>query len=258
MSNSTDLLWSSVMAQSGPDRLWQISNLYHHERRYVADLRLVETLAPVGSRIVEIGAAPCQMTALLALGGHSVIGVDVDPGRVTGIVDAFGLDVRRCDVERSPLPFDDSSFDCALLCETFEHLRIDPAFVVAEINRVLKPGASLLLTTPNVYSLPSVGRYLLGRSIADPLTEYGKLRNVGHMGHVREYSAAEVRRFLAGHGLAAQSVDFRYDGRVDGWKRRLVHLTFRALPRRFSREIVIVARKVSDAPRLAPLVPLAG
>jgi hypothetical protein len=69
-----------------------------------------------------------------------------------------------------------------MLCDTFEHLRIDPAFVLSEINRVLAPGAALVLTTPNVYSLPSLGRFLLGRSIADPLTEFGKLRNLGHMG----------------------------------------------------------------------------
>ncbi len=109
------------------------------------------------------------MTALLKLAGYATVGVDIDPERVGDLIRRFDLDVRRCDIERSPLPFDDERFACVMLCDTFEHLRIDPAFVLSEINRVMVPGGALLLTTPNVYSLPNLARFLLGRSIADPL-----------------------------------------------------------------------------------------
>lgn len=245
------------MAQTGPMRAWHIGNLYNHERRYCEDLRLIKALAPAGP-ILEVGSAPCHMTALMQLSGHATVGVDVDPDRVASLVRQFGLDMHRCDVERSALPFGDGAFACVLLCETFEHLRIDPAFVLSEINRVLAPGAPLLLTTPNVYSLPSLGRFLLGRSIADPVEEYGKLRNIGHMGHVREYSAREVARFLTASGLAVQSIDYRSDGIPRGWKRKLLYLAYRVVPRRFRREIVIVARKVTPGPRLSPLVPIAN
>lgn len=250
-----EVLWQAVMAQTGPARAWHIDNLYNHQRRYQEDLRLVAALAPVGT-ILDLGSAPCHMTALLKLHGHAAVGVDLDPDRVADLVRQFDLDVRRCDMERSALPFADDSVACVLLCETFEHLRIDPAFVLSEINRVLAHGAPLLLTTPNVYSLPSLGRFLLGRSIADPVEEYGKLRNIGHMGHVREYSAREVVRFLAACGLAVESTDYRSDAIARGWKRKLLHLVYRLAPRRFRREIVIVARKVGPGPRLAPLVPM--
>lgn len=249
------VLWRTVVAQTGPMRAWHMSNLYNHERRYREDLRLIQALAPVGP-ILEVGSAPCHMTALMQLSGYATVGVDLDPARVEDLVRHFGLDLRRCDVERSALPFADESFACVLLCETFEHLRIDPAFVLSEINRVLASGAPLLLTTPNVYSLPSLGRFLLGRSIADPLQEYGKLRSIGHMGHVREYSAREVARFLAASGFAVQSIDYRSDGIPRGWKRKLLHLLYRVVPARFRREIVIVARKVTPGPRLSPLVPI--
>ncbi len=252
---AVDLLWQFVLAQSGPASVWHKSNLYAHERRYREDLRLIDRLAPSGP-ILEVGSAPCHMTALMQLCGHQAVGVDVDPERVADIVRHFDLDVRQCDAERSALPFADDAFACVLLCETFEHLRIDPAFVLSEITRVLAPGAPLLLTTPNVYSLPSLGRFLLGRSVADPLQEYGKLRRLGHMGHVREYSAREVARFLTASGLAVESIDYRSDGMVRGWKRRLLHLAYRVVPRRFRREIVIVARKATSGPRLDPLVPV--
>ena len=197
------------------------------------------------------------MTALLKLSGYPTVGVDVDPGRVAELVRQLRLDVRRCDVERAPLPFGDDAFECVMLCEVFEHLRIDPAFVLSEVNRVLAPGATLLLTTPNVYSLPSLGRFVLGRSIADPVEEFGKLRGLGHMGHVREYSAREVAHFLEAFGFAVRSIDYRSHASQSGWKRRLLRMLYRLAPRRFRREIVVVARKASPGPRLAPLVPAA-
>lgn len=248
------ILWEAVGRQSGPSRGWHSNDLYNHERRYLADLRLIAALAPAGT-ILEVGSAPCHMTALLKLYGYRTVGIDVAPERVGDLIRQFGLDVRRCDIERSALPFGDDAFACAMLCETFEHLRIDPAFVLSEIHRVLAPGAPLVVTTPNVYSLPSLGRYLLGRSIADPVEEFGKLRHVGHMGHVREYSAREVARFLHSCGFAVQSIDYRYHANARGWKKKLLRIAYRLAPRRFRREIVVVARKAGAGPRLAPLVP---
>jgi SAM-dependent methyltransferase len=253
---AVEALWQTVLAQTGPVQDWHVDNFYHHAARYLDDLRLIEALAPSGS-ILEIGSAPCHLTALMKMTGYAPVGVDINPDRVADFIRQFELDVYRCDVERSPLPFGDDAFPFALLCETFEHLRIDPAFVISEISRVLAPGGQLLLTTPNVYSLPSLARYLLGRSIADPAEEFGKLRRLGHMGHVREYSAREVARFLAGLGLRVESMGYRSDGIARDWKRKLLHVAYRVTPRRFRREIVVVARKVGPSPRLAPLVPLA-
>ncbi|MDL2337926.1 MAG: class I SAM-dependent methyltransferase [Pseudomonadota bacterium] len=254
--SALESLQNAVDTLAGPAQAWHRHDLHNHRRRYLADLRCITALNPRGA-ILEIGSAPCHMTALLKLSGHLAMGVDVDPSRVADLIRHFDLDVRHCDVERSSLPFDDDSIGCVLLCETFEHLRIDPAFVLSEIHRVLAPGASLLLTTPNVYSLPSLGRFLLGRSIADPWEEFDKLRNLGHMGHVREYSAREVARFLEASGFALQSIDYRHHANARGWKSRLLHIAYRCLPRRFQREIVVVARKASAGARLMPLVPLA-
>lgn len=245
---------SAVRVQSGFARDWHLSNLVAHEERYRADLRNVASLDPDGS-ILELGSAPCHMTAFLRLSGYSVIGVDIAPERVGDFIEQMSLDVRRCDMERSSLPFADDQFKGVLLCDTFEHLRIDPAFVMSEISRVLCFGGFLLLTTPNVYSLPSVARYALGKSIADPLTEYGKLRGLGHMGHVREYSAREVTRFIAGCGLVVESVDYRYQPNNRSRRGKMLGIAYKLVPRRFHRDIVVVARKFAEGPRLEPLSP---
>lgn len=252
----TQTLWSILNALTSPAHNWHIDDYYNHERRYLADLRLLATLAPAGP-VLEIGSAPCHMTALMKLSGFTAVGVDLEPERVVDLIRQLDLDVRPCDIERSALPFSDDTFNCALFCEVFEHLRIDPAFVLSEINRVLAPGALLILTTPNVYSLPSFGRFLLGKSIADPVTEFGKLRALGHMGHVREYSAREVERFLVNAGFTVQSTDYRYHANTQGGKRKLLQMAYRLAPRHFRREIVIVARKTAASQRLEALLPIA-
>lgn len=48
------------------------------------------------------------------------------------------------------LPFDDNFFDACVSFEVFEHV-FNPEAVLAELKRVLKPGGSLVITTPFVY-----------------------------------------------------------------------------------------------------------
>jgi SAM-dependent methyltransferase len=49
------------------------------------------------------------------------------------------------------IPLPDAHFDCALSSEVFEHI-FNPHEVLKELNRVLKPGAKLLVTCPFVWN----------------------------------------------------------------------------------------------------------
>lgn len=223
-----------------------------HRARYRSDaLRVLETAG--GGPVLEVGAMPCHATALLSLCGVPVVGVDLDPARAQALIDAFSLDVRRCDVEREPLPFADASFGTVLFAETFEHLRIDPQFALSELNRVLRPGGTLLLTTPNFYSAQNIARFVAGRGITDGLSEFSKLRTLGHMGHVREYTHAEVRRFLEASGFAIERVEFAHYHYRPGKRGALARVVFALLPRRFRSFQVVTARKIRPGPGLAPL-----
>lgn len=223
-----------------------------HRARYRSDaLRVLETAG--GGPVLEVGAMPCHATALLSLCGVPVVGVDLDPARAQALIDAFSLDVRRCDVEREPLPFADASFGTVLFAETFEHLRVDPLFVLSELNRVLTPGGVLLLTTPNLYSAQNIARFLAGRGITDGLAEFSKLRQLGHMGHVREYAPAEMHRFLQASGFAVERIEFAHYHYRPGKRGALARAVFALLPRRFRSFQVISARKTGPGKRLAPL-----
>ncbi|QTH63067.1 class I SAM-dependent methyltransferase [Psychrosphaera ytuae] len=224
----------------------QLGYFLDHKKRFQNDLELLLKLNPKGP-ILEIGSAPGHMTALLSLHNLDVVGVDLKPERIAPIIEEFKLNIHACNIELSPLPFPDNSFEYIIFSEVFEHLRIDLPFTLSQLNRVLKPGGKLLLTTPNVYSLPSIARFLTGRSIADPVIEFSKLRGLGHMGHVREYSSKEVGRCLEASGFVVNSTTYRYHKNNRSKKKALLTLAYRVVPSKFHREIVILAEKVYNA-----------
>lgn len=98
---------------------------------------------------------------------------------------------HRIDIELEPLPFADATFDIIVSFEVLEHLR-DPFLYLSEISRVLKRRGMLLLSTPNLASLISRFRLVLGLlpvAIAADST------------HVGFYRRKDLLRLLAVHGF---------------------------------------------------------
>jgi methionine biosynthesis protein MetW len=78
--------------------------------------------------------------------GVEVHGVDISEVAVAA-ARARGMNARVASLT-DPLPYPDATFDVAICLEVLEHL-VDPAAVVHEIRRVLKPGGRALLSVPN-------------------------------------------------------------------------------------------------------------
>ncbi len=181
--------------------------LKNHQHRYVTDLNLFEKYYK-GGRILEIGSFPFHITYCLKKMGYKVDGLDIDPSRAAKFAKKHKLNVKKCDVEKQKFPFKSNSFDFVLFCEIFEHLRINPIATLQEINRVLKPGGMIMLTTPNLYSLPKRIMFNLGMSFNNAYSEFEKLNKIGHMGHIREYSTKEVKQFLTNTGFRVTAVHY--------------------------------------------------
>jgi SAM-dependent methyltransferase len=228
------------------------ADLVRHRERYRHDARVVQALYQEGA-LLEVGGAPFYLTAILRQLGMPVLTVDLAPERGRAIIERYGLQVTACDIERQPLPLADGSQQCVLFNEVLEHLRVDPLFTLSEINRVLADDGVLMLTTPNLYAVQQIARFLTGRGFGDPLAEFMKLRTLGHMGHIREYSHAEVRRLLGYSGFDIKSATFHHYYYPKGKRGALARLAFALLPRRFRTFQVILARKTGPGPRLRPL-----
>jgi SAM-dependent methyltransferase len=169
------------------------------------------------------------LTTSLHARGFDITGVDIDPSRFADFIAANGLDVVACDAERESLPFADGSFDCVLFNEIFEHLRVNLIATLHEVRRVLRKEGLLLLSTPNLHSYVGIVNFLFRRQAwavgASPFEQYAKLESLGHMGHVREYTAREVTEFLGACGFTIRSCIFRGTTRS-----RLEHLAVWAFP----------------------------
>jgi SAM-dependent methyltransferase len=73
-------------------------------------------------------------------------GVDGSPEAVAAAAE-HGRRVLLASVA-DPLPFDDASFDGAVLKDLLEHVE-DPVFVVREVRRVLRPGGIAFASSPD-------------------------------------------------------------------------------------------------------------
>ena len=99
-------------------------------------------------------------------------------------------------VEKDSFPYGDDEFDLVIFAEIIEHLLNDPCCVLREIKRVLKPGGTLILTTPNVARLENVARLISGANIYDPYSGYGPYGR-----HNREYNRHELEQLLKFEGF---------------------------------------------------------
>jgi glycosyltransferase involved in cell wall biosynthesis/SAM-dependent methyltransferase len=115
----------------------------------------------------------------------------------------FECDVDLFDAERDVWPYSDASFDTVLCCELIEHLFADPMHMMSEINRILKPGGHLVITTPNLGSLRAISAILLGHHPSF-FPAYIRRRREGEeteARHNREYVTKEVQHLLTGSGF---------------------------------------------------------
>jgi SAM-dependent methyltransferase len=217
-------LWSlgSEIAKLDPNH-WYAGYLDMHIDRMAQDLEVVTASIPAGGRVLDIGCSPPFVVATLHSLGYAVTGVDVQPHVFAQSQARFGFEAIAGNVERDPLPFPDGSFDAVLLCEVFEHLRINPVRTMQEIRRVVRQGGFLYLTTPNLFSLGGIKNLLLERkshftTTRDLYDELDQINLEGYSGHVREYTYREVEVFLTRLGFSRVVSRFRFGG-TKGWTR---------------------------------------
>ena len=113
-----------------------------------------ERSEPKGLKILDVGAGEGALTQKLHKLGYHMQACDFSP-------EAFIFNPVKCDgVDITlPFPYDDLSFDRVIAVEVTEHI-LDHETFFSEINRILKPGGKLYVSTPNILSMKSRFRFL--------------------------------------------------------------------------------------------------
>lgn len=109
--------------------------------------QLVELLDPVpGTRLLDVGAGRGAIAAAAAARGCVVTAIDPAPRMIEHLAAAHpAVDARVMDAHHIDLP--DAAYDVAA-CGFVIHIVSDPARVIDEMRRVVRPGGTVAFTTP--------------------------------------------------------------------------------------------------------------
>lgn len=163
--------------------------------------------------LLEIGANPYFTTLLLRhfrkgyrLNLTNFFGLPAGEGgqRVQfagfdSAADDWPVKYQNLNIEAWSFPFRDGEFDVVIFCEVLEHLTNDPMHAMREIWRVLRPGGTLVLTTPNAARIENVVAFIEGRNVYDVYSAYGPYGR-----HNREYTRHELHSLLGYCGFENQ------------------------------------------------------
>ncbi len=201
-------LANSEMSEEASIEIRPISHTSTNDR--VLDL-VVPFIKP-GVVIADIGAGEGYFSQLVGEYARSKLGLS--PSEIVAPCDLFPEFFRYPSVTCAPigaagrLPYDDSSVDVACSLEVVEHLEDQFAFA-RELFRILRPGGTAILSTPNILNLNSRWRNLHSgfAVLFDPLllSSNDPRHTSGHINPVSYYYLAyQLRRA----GFASTSVTY--------------------------------------------------
>jgi SAM-dependent methyltransferase len=166
--------------------------------------RVAEALSRMreGARVLDVGAyfgnftrvAASMGCSVDALDGYRAYGDALRPW--TAGLEAAGanpIDFADVGLDLHGLP--DSRYDAVLVMGVLEHVPHSPRQLLRAVHRVLKPGGSIVLDTPNIAYLYNRERLARGESIMPPLASQFDC-DPPFEGHHREYTMDEVRWML--------------------------------------------------------------
>lgn len=116
--------------------------------------RAARLALPAGAEVLDAPCGAGAMVVALRQQGLEAWGADLELDAQAVLGERF----RPADLNQS-LPWPDASFDALFSIEGIEHLENRFQFL-REARRVLKPGGTLIVTTPNIVSLRSRVRFL--------------------------------------------------------------------------------------------------
>lgn len=180
---------------------------YWFARHQAAYAWIVDTVAPTlgpAGIVVDAGAGEGYGAQMLCSNGQRVVGLEYDAAACAHMRRAYPH-VSVIAANLSAMPLATRSADMVVSLQVIEHLWGVPAFL-ADCRRILRPGAPLVVTTPNRLTFsPGLAR---GQKPLNPF-------------HVEEFDEQQVHSMLARAGFADIVIHGLHHGpRVADWEAR--------------------------------------
>jgi 2-polyprenyl-6-hydroxyphenyl methylase/3-demethylubiquinone-9 3-methyltransferase len=154
-----------------------------------------------GTTVLDVGCGEGAFSAALAEHGATPVAVDVADEPLRRLRARFpGIETRRANAG-GPLPAADGEFGAVWAGEVIEHV-VDVGAFATELRRVLGPGGTLLLTTPDH------PRRLLWRFALRPRTFEEHVWP--YADHLRFFTRRTLRMVLADAGFAEIEISSRH------------------------------------------------
>ena len=153
--------------------------LHRARRDWVLDQALTQTKK--GDRVLEVGVGCGILTERLSAEGRKVSAVDINPAFLDNVSALKSVEVYRKDATQ---PLDLGQHDLAICSEVLEHVPPERSQAMLDsLFGALKPGGTLILTTPQRYSMVELGARLLqfGPLLALARKLYGSAEELGHI-----------------------------------------------------------------------------
>jgi len=176
-----------------------------------AQKRLLSMIG-AGQKLLDVGCGSGYYTTQFRDLGNEVTGIDLTQDGALA-VRTLGVPAYVANVEQG-LPFTDKAFDAVTCIEVVEHL-LRPDLAIGEIHRVLKPGATLILTTPNYAHWVLRLLYLSGRLPVGlqsrPYTGFRSRQPAEAIDawldpHIRFFTPGTIRRLLSQFGFKVEQL----------------------------------------------------
>jgi 2-polyprenyl-3-methyl-5-hydroxy-6-metoxy-1,4-benzoquinol methylase len=168
-----------------------------HQIRIKKSIKIIKKYSEQKSeklKILDVGCGTGEIAEQFQKLGLDIYGMDCAENQLE-LANRKGIKTKYGDM-RSDFPYENQQFDVLFLGEVIEHL-VDVRPFITEVNRVLKIGGLLVVTTPNLAGLNDRLRFLFGYNPrhTTPLSRQ-------HYLHIRPFTYNTLKELLEIAGFA--------------------------------------------------------
>lgn len=168
------------------NKKYQISNI----------IKEIECFLQKGSKILDVGSGPCDITSILSSMGYECSACDDlqddwhnelnNKELILEFAKKMNVNFHQMN-DDFYIPFEKESFDLVMSNDVLEHLHESPKEILKNMIDFVKPGGKILITVPNAVNIKKRINVLFGRTNLPPFDSYYWHKGDLWRGHIREY-----------------------------------------------------------------------